>query len=393
MNIKKVMIFFLMITLFLAVYLPAEEKENLQVSYYKMFYYVIANEDFHAVTFLTHVPIITEDSIPVLIRLPRENDCNLKVKDFNFKTMKADKNLIRFRLENCMKDVKNYIVFEVFTLQKVKDFTDIPGYQFLSAYSSLSSDIKYFLQPSFTVQSSESQIKKKARELFYQHWDGNVMTLLNDIIYFTGDVIEGQSYGNQTALSTLERGYAVCTGKANLATALCRSVGIPARVLFVLPTHYIMEAYIPGYGWVRGESTQAHFPYAKNNSTVQWIADIDDENFAGHRGGVIAYWGVETGNAQWGIEYEYIYVPGNAHTIENFVQVEGNTDLNQALFEKGAELWRLFCQLKNSVLTQEQLSTFSVYQQSYYEALVNSDIQSALQFADLAISEAQNLLN
>ena len=57
------------------------------------------------------------------------------------------------------------------------------------------------------------------------------------------------------ALEALEK-QGSCTSAANLVAALIRANGIPARILAGYPawsgplqTHYIVEAYVPGYGW------------------------------------------------------------------------------------------------------------------------------------------------
>ncbi len=54
-----------------------------------------------------------------------------------------------------------------------------------------------------------------------------------------------------------------CTSNANLLAALLRAAGVPARVLAGYPlwsgplqTHYIVEAYVPGFGWYPLESTR-----------------------------------------------------------------------------------------------------------------------------------------
>ena len=214
------------------------------------------------------------------------------------------------------------------TLKKITDFKNMPQEMYLSSYMNLDENLKYFTTPSLTIQSDNKKIKTKAYQFLYENWSvGNIIEILNRIINFTGNVIEYKAYGSQTAFATLERGYGVCTGKANLAVALCRALGIPSRVLFVFPTHFIVEIYLPGYGWVTGESTQGVFPLPKNSYTIQWIADIDDENYAGPRGGVIAYWGLEKNvNAYWNIEYDLI------EWNEDFAMLEGNISLNQILF-------------------------------------------------------------
>ncbi|MCD6451035.1 MAG: hypothetical protein J7L64_01540 [Acidobacteria bacterium] len=122
-------------------------------------------------------------------------------------------------------------------------------------------------------------------------------------------------------------------------------------------SHYIVEIWIPNYGWVRGESTQGIFPYPKHLYTVCWIANIDDENYGGERGGVIAYWGFE--DIDWSDAYWDFSYP-EAKGVEEFATVKGRKDLVDALFEKGKEVWCLFCQLKNAGLIEDDSNTIKI---------------------------------
>ncbi|MFB0566088.1 MAG: transglutaminase family protein [Candidatus Aminicenantaceae bacterium] len=393
---SKLIIFLIILLLFsFTLSIPAQEDEKLQMNLITMVYSVTAYEDLNELNFLTHIPIITEDSIPVYLKLSEESKFNSNVSGFNFKNIKGDKNLLRFTLKNCVKDIKNYMAIEIYTLKKVSSYSDMPKTVSFESYYNLKEDLKQYTQPSLAIQSEAPEVKKKAYELLYESWAMcNVVEVLKQIMSYTGYVIEFKTGpGGQTALASLNRGYAVCTGKANLAVALCRALGIPARVLHVLASHFIAQVWLPNYGWVRGESTDGFFPEKKHRWTVAWIADLDDENYAGqNREGVIAYLGLEGNvNAQWSMEYEEIAQPDR--WIEVFASIEGNTSLNNTLFEKGAELWRLFCRLKNSGLGDVQLATFYGYQQLYFDSLVSKDIQSAVNFADLAIMEAKSLLN
>jgi hypothetical protein len=71
-----------------------------------------------------------------------------------------------------------------------------------------------------------------------------------------------------------------CTSNANLLAALLRASGVPARVLAGYPTwsgplqtHYIVEAYVPDYGWYPIESTmlrEAWPPSGQVQVAVVW---------------------------------------------------------------------------------------------------------------------------
>jgi len=70
-----------------------------------------------------------------------------------------------------------------------------------------------------------------------------------------------------TAVEALDK-QGSCTSCANLVAGLLRASGVPARVLSGYPlwsgplqTHYVVEAYVPEYGWYPIESTMCRSPW------------------------------------------------------------------------------------------------------------------------------------
>lgn len=94
------------------------------------------------------------------------------------------------------------------------------------------------------------------------------------------------------ALTALDR-RGSCTSRANLVAALLRSAGVPARVLAGTPlwsgplqTHYVVEAFVPGYGWYLIESTMLKFPTQPYEQVEVSIVPPDYEDRSGARPGV-----------------------------------------------------------------------------------------------------------
>lgn len=76
-----------------------------------------------------------------------------------------------------------------------------------------------------------------------------------------------------------------CTSCANLVAALLRANHIPARILAGYPswsgplqTHYIVEAWVPGYGWYPIESTMLKAPWLPASQINVAIIPTDYEN-------------------------------------------------------------------------------------------------------------------
>ena len=78
-----------------------------------------------------------------------------------------------------------------------------------------------------------------------------------------------------------------CTSRANLAAALLRARGIPARTVAHLPTwsgplyeHWLVEYWHPGAGWVWLESSQGKFRPLPCSLVVLNVANPEDEDRA-----------------------------------------------------------------------------------------------------------------
>lgn len=92
-----------------------------------------------------------------------------------------------------------------------------------------------------------------------------------------------------------------CTSCANLVAALLRGAGVPARVLAGYPlwsgplqTHYIVEAFVPAYGWYPVESTLGRAPWPNHQQVNVSIVPVEHESraLAGARicaGGAVPY--------------------------------------------------------------------------------------------------------
>ncbi|MDY6984866.1 MAG: transglutaminase-like domain-containing protein, partial [Candidatus Thermoplasmatota archaeon] len=169
----------------------------------------------------------------------------------------------------------------VFT--KAFDYSTLPENAPISDLKDAPEDVKRWLEPTEAVQSDHPEIVAKAKELRGDSDD--IMEIARQITNFVGKEI-GDRGGMQDALTTLRTGGAVCTGHANLAAALSRANGIPCRVLAVsssnqLQTHYVVEFYVPDYGWVWMESTMGIMPYQPTDAVLLRIVYPEDEILGG----------------------------------------------------------------------------------------------------------------
>jgi hypothetical protein len=97
-----------------------------------------------------------------------------------------------------------------------------------------------------------------------------------------------------TAVDALDK-QGSCTSCANLVAALLRASGVPARVVAGYPswsgplqTHYIVEAFVPDYGWYPIESTLGQSPWPNTHQVSVAIIPPQHEGQAkaGARSGI-----------------------------------------------------------------------------------------------------------
>ena len=136
------------------------------------------------------------------------------------------------------------------------------------------------------VQSDDPAIRDKAEELA-QGAEG-VEPYARRVIEFTAhhQGKEGVAFDALDARKGLDCGGS-CTSRANLAAALLRARGIPARTVAHLPTwsgplyeHWLVEYWHPGAGWVWLESSLGQFRPRPCTLVVLGVANPEDEDRA-----------------------------------------------------------------------------------------------------------------
>jgi hypothetical protein len=139
---------------------------------------------------------------------------------------------------------------------------------------------------SVCVQSNKTAIKEKADQIGKGADD--VETYARRVISFTAENKgTGAPFVSLDALSALSCGGS-CTSRANLAAALLRARGIPARTLSHMPAwfkhpmyeHWLVEYWHPGSGWVWLESTLDQMQPDPQTVVVLAVSNLYDEEKA-----------------------------------------------------------------------------------------------------------------
>ena len=124
-----------------------------------------------------------------------------------------------------------------------------------------------WLKSTWCVDSQHDTIRALSKEIRDDADD--VMTLIAAVQKRAGTVLskaQGE-FKDLTAVAALTR-RGSCTSNANLVAALLRASNIPARVVAGYPswspplqTHYIVEAYVPQFGWYPIETSRLKSPW------------------------------------------------------------------------------------------------------------------------------------
>jgi len=124
-----------------------------------------------------------------------------------------------------------------------------------------------WLESTWCVNSDHEKIQALSQEI---REDANdVMTLIAGVKE-RASAIFANAQGQAKDLTAVEAltGRGSCTSSANVVAALLRACNIPARIAAGYPswsgplqTHYIVEAYVPGFGWYPIESTMCKSPW------------------------------------------------------------------------------------------------------------------------------------
>ncbi|KYK22630.1 hypothetical protein AYK25_02405 [Thermoplasmatales archaeon SM1-50] len=338
-----------------------------------------------------HIPIVHDDQSP-LILYNVWSEPSGKIAGFKIDHDYSGNNtLLNININGMDAGEEVKIYWSISNLVKSNSYEDLPAYLKKISQGDLPESVKEWLLPTDFIQSDHWRIRFITRLL--QGFSDNVIKIAKRITFFTGKIIIYAGGFSQDALSTLRWHFAVCTGKANLAAALLRANGIPARVLMVYPTHYIIEYYASPYGWVRSESTIGIMPYPNQHYTVAFCAYPKDETESSvvhgqhPYAGVIAYWGTSNPNAKFIINYDR-WEKAPDHSI---LSSEEKVDESITLAK---EAWDYYSQYVGIDLSSSQKEFFLnalEYERTAISNFEESNIDGYIEYMHLAIDEYEEI--
>ena len=227
--------------------------------------------------------------VPIVLNL--FNDTTSKLMDYTIiKETSTPNRVVNFTISSMQAGDHELIHFTIWVLVEAHDFSDVPSDAHMPwSENENPVETREWLSPSEMVQSRRIRIKLKANQL--EAGNDNILSYAQNVSYF----IKNHRYGlfllqlwtrtffKQDAMTTLKiNGENV--GRSHLACALFRTKDIPARVIlahndqgFWTQMHYMVEYYIPEYGWVLLDSTKGETPYDTQRQIINRLCTIEDE--------------------------------------------------------------------------------------------------------------------
>ena len=228
--------------------------------------------------------------VPIVLELHNDTTANLQEYAIQDDCYEPNR-VVNFSLSSIQQGQHELIHFSIWVLVETHDFSDAPKDQTMP-YSKWQNpeDTRQWLSSSDVVQVKRLRIKRTANSL-----EGNKDTILSYAKNVSSFIFNHRhtlfliqlwtkTFRSQDALTTL-RFNGENVGRGHLACALFRAKNIPARVVlanndqgFWTQMHYMVEFYIPEYGWVLLDPTYGATPYPTDRQILNRICSIEDED-------------------------------------------------------------------------------------------------------------------
>ena len=245
------------------------------------------NRDVESVSFRFPLPLAYRDQTPLTFRLLLEPAVEASVE---ITAGPGPNRVLELELRGVEQQTDLTLRYESVVLVSPTSFDAVPAKADFPAQ--WPAEASPWLAATWCCDSEDKRIKAIGAEL--RAGNADVKAVVNGVLRRSQEIF-GQASGrviNLTAVEALDK-QGSCTSCANLVAALLRAAGVPARILSGYPlwsgplqTHYIVEAYVPGFGWYPVESTLGQAPWPNHQQINVSLVPIEHEaeEVAGRRG-------------------------------------------------------------------------------------------------------------
>lgn len=235
-----------------------------------------------------HIPVPFNEQIPILVEVESP-----ELIDYRFIQLNPPNVLIAARMHQAPSAPLDWTAW---VLVKENTYSDLPSYAPIPTLEQLPDSVKKWLVPTDCVQTNDALVQQVADSI--RDTTTNLMSLADKICYYCNHIL----WQFPHLPPAFDAVYAIkwgnsCTGHAHAGAALFRANGIPARTLLNIPCwsnyydmHWIIDYYVPEYGWVRMETSMGHNPYYPEQEIVTFACNPEDEFAMFYPSGVDACW-------------------------------------------------------------------------------------------------------
>ncbi|NIM16983.1 MAG: hypothetical protein GTO45_33865 [Candidatus Aminicenantes bacterium] len=290
-----------------------------------------------------HIPIAFQEQVPIAIEI----DCKPLI-DYRFLHLTPPNVIISARLKQTSKASLNWTGW---VLIKENTYADCPEFVPLTALNELSAEEKKWLQSTDCAQLSAPIVQEKAD--LVRGNTSNLIELANNTALYCTSIPYDFSHDPMAfdAVYTLTWGNS-CTGHAHAGAALLRANGVPARSILNIPSwasaymdmHWMIDYFVPGYGWINMETSLGENFYNPQETVVVHVSNPGDEFPVFFPVGIDGFW--HTSEPELGIFNPYW---GRAHhssqetlITDSFEKIAEAIQLSKAMFDYYSRYWGVY---------------------------------------------------
>lgn len=317
-----------------------------------------------------HVPISYGSQVPVLLSVTAPG-----LSDFGFIRTESGNVLCAARVA----PGTGTLQWDCHVLVRRNTWSDLPAFAPMPGPGSLPDSVLQWLESTDCCQLGSPRVAQAAAEV--SSGVDNLMVLAGNIAGYCASV-PGTFEHDPIAF---DANYAVnwgnsCTGHAHLAAALFRLNGVPSRCLLNCPTiygpgaydqHWIVDYFVPGYGWVTLESTTGIHPVEPQGIVVTYVNQAFHEYTRWFPNSIDALWrssGPAVSGPVW----------SSAHSGSITQMLDCADDQAAQAMAAAAEAWQLYTGCEGLILTPEQAAARAqgeLLMQSAFSCIEAGDIE------------------
>jgi hypothetical protein len=308
------------------------------------------------------LPIAFREQAPIWLDIQCE-----EMIDYRFVRLDPFNVFVAAQLNNSPNTI--HLNWTSWVLIKHHDYSGIPASVPIPVLSELPDSVKPYLMPTGCVQWEDPFIKQTAETI--RDTINDLIVLANKIKIYCRRIeqvfpVEPVSFDAYYAM----RWGNSCTGHAHAGAALFRANGIPCRVLMNMPLgnkydqHWIIEYYVPDYGWVKMETSAGSNPYSYGHmEIITFACQPEDEFSMTYPDNIESYWFA----SDTVFHHMYPYW-GRAHSAYNSVYLTDSTAKVDLIISLTDSVYRYFTTYQGISLTSNQNSYFHAAREFQFKA-------------------------